>query len=403
MTRMSRARFLAMSAAVILNVSHMTQAGTCTFPSPNSVDCQMTNGARWEFSWQNDAKKGLVLNTVTLTPKLSAPRTLILEQASLAEVLVTYDNTTNPSLNLHHLNTGLPLIALNENVDCPLTTGTSRLNNAGSGPTLLCLKLQPRGYASRGTSQVQGEQLVIFGASAVNGDTYIQQWVFSDDGSIQPMIGVSGQLDTSRDSTATTGWPIGPSGSTRYATNRFHTAYWRLDFALGGQGNDLFQELQTTPLSGGNAYNLVKTDVATENKFTISPDTHRFWLVKDTVISNAANGQKISFEIVPLHTSVHRGTDPLTSADIYVTQGGSNKSCEQFATANPATPGYPDNTPCASSLTQFVNGESITDPVVWVGTTWHQVPRAEDEANVQIHWQGLTLAPRDISSTSPFN
>ncbi len=403
MTRISRARLLTISGAILLSTGSIVKAGTCTFPTPNSVNCQMTNGARWEFSWQNNAKKGLVLNQITLTPKPAAPRTLILEQASLAEVQVTYDNTTNASLNLHHLNTGLPLLALNDNADCPLVTGTSRLKNAGTGPTLLCLQLLPRGYAWRGTGQIQGEQLIIAGASAVAGDTYIHQWVFNDDGSIQPLLGVSGELDPSRNSTAATGWPIGPSGSTRYATNRFHTAFWRLDFALGGQNNDLFQQLQSVSTLGGNAYNQSITDVTTENKFTIAPENHRFWLVKDKVISNIANGQKIAFEIVPLHNSLQRGSGLLTSADIYVTQGGQNNSCEQFASGNPPTPAYLNNTPCAASLPQFLNAEALTDPVVWVGTTWHQIPRAEDEANVQTHWQGITLAPRDMSATSPFN
>ena len=134
----------------------------------------MTNGARWELGWRNDSKKGLILNQITLTPKLNGPRTLILEQAALAQVLVAYDNTVNSSLNLHHLSNGLPLLPLNDNADCPLSAGVNRLKDGGTGPTLLCQTFMPRGYAWRGTGQVQGEQLVLFGASANGGDTYIQ-------------------------------------------------------------------------------------------------------------------------------------------------------------------------------------------------------------------------------------
>ncbi len=194
MTRISRVRFITLAGVILLNLASVAQSGTCTFPTSSSVDCQMTNGARWEFSWQNNAKKGLVLNQITLTPKLNAPRTLILAQASLAEVQVTYDNTVNSSLNLHQLNTGLPLVALNDNADCPLIAGTNRLKDAVTGSTLLCQQLLPRGYAWRGTGQIQGEQLVVFGASSVGGDTYIHQWIFSDDGSIQPMFGAVDSL-----------------------------------------------------------------------------------------------------------------------------------------------------------------------------------------------------------------
>ncbi len=404
MIMMSRKYLIILGFSVLYCLSlGAAYAGSCVFPSPNSLDCTMTNGARWEFNWTNDAKKGIVLNQITLTAKPSAPRTLILNQASLAQVLVSYDNTVNNSANLHYLSNGLPLMQLNDDNDCPSNPGANRLKDNGVGPTLLCQVFMPRGYAWRGTGQIQGEQLVIFGVSAVAGDTYIQQWIFSDDGAILPMLGVSGQIDPAHDSTAGYGWPIGVSGSTRYATNRFHTSYWRLDFALGGQADDMFQQLDYSTDVDGYKRNQSITDITTEGQFNISPEGQRFWIVKDKIISNATNGQKIAFEIVPANTSVHRGTDALTGNDVYITQGGSEKNCEQFASHNPSSPGYPSNTECAEGLPQFLNGESLTDPVAWVGTTWHQVPRAEDEADIQMHWQGVILAPRDLTEVSPFN
>jgi primary-amine oxidase len=379
MKRISQTQVMAFAAAILLTLDNGTAQAAC---APNSVDVSMTNGARWELCWTADTKKGLVLNQITLTPKPLAPATLILGSASLAQVLVAYDNNSG---NQHHVSdAGLPLTPLSP-TDCP---GGTLLGNS-----LVCQMIVPRGYAWRGTGQLQGESLVIFGVSAAGGDTYIHQWVFNDAGTIHAMLGVSGQLDPSRDSTVDTGWPI--SAPTRYATNRFHTAYWRLDFALGGQNNDLFQQLNYTAAPDGYVVNQTITDITSEGQFNISPEAQRFWVVKDKVISNAANGQKIAFQIVPLHTSLHRGGDAFTSGDVYVTQ---NKTCEQFASHNPTA-----NPVCGAGLTQFVSGEPLTDPVVWVGTTWHQVPRAEDEADIQTHWQGVILAPRDLTATSPFN
>jgi primary-amine oxidase len=357
----------------------------------------MTNGARWELCWENDPqnKKGLVLNQVTLTPK-TGPRTLILERAALAQVLVAYDNNTvNQHLvsDANNAGAGLPLKTLSA-ADCP---GGSVL--AGS----LCKMIVPRGYAWRGSGQIQGESLIIFGVSAAaGGGTYIHQWVFDDAGTIHAMLGVSGPLDPSHDpavATATS-WPIGSIASTRYATNRFHTAYWRLDFALGGQADDLFQRLDYTPDSIDNyLINQTITNITLEgnfntlgDKFNISPTAQRFWVVRDANIRNTA-GRNISFQIVPQHTLLHRGRDAFTSFDVYATQ---NKSCEQFASDNPTA-----NPVCGTGLTQFVNNDPITDLVVWVGTTWHQVPRAEDGLNTQTHWQGFFLAPRDLTATSP--
>jgi primary-amine oxidase len=406
MRRISQTWVMAFTAVILLTLANGAAwaALVCAPPSnPNNlvnapIDVPLTNanvnggGARWELCWENDAKKGLVLRQITLTPtpKPGAPRTLILQEASLAQVLVAYDNNSG---NQHHVSdTGLPLTPLTA-ADCP-------------GGTLLggvvCQMVVPRGYAWRGSGQLQGKSLIIFGVSAAaGGGTYIHQWVFSDDGSIHAMLGVSGQLDPSRDSTipTNTGWPISAPTPTRYATNRFHTAYWRLDFALDGQNNDLFQQLEYKADSS-NSYmiNQTITNITSESQFNISPGTQRFWVVKDTATStlNGAAGQKISFQIVPQHTSLQRGSDAFTKGDVYVTQ---NKACEQFASGNPIP--SPNPLGCGVGLPQFVNGEAISDLVVWVGSTWHQVPRAEDESAIQTHWQGFFLAPRDLTATSP--
>jgi primary-amine oxidase len=388
MRRISQTGVMAFAAVILLTLANGPAWATCAQNNPVNVPLTNTNtnpgpgGARWELCWENDAKKGLVLSQITLTPKPGAPRTLILEQASLAQVLVAYDNNSG---NQHHVSdTGLPLTPLSA-ADCP---GGTLLDGS-----LVCQMVVPRGYAWRGSGQLQGKSLIIFGVSAaVGGGTYIHQWVFSDDGSIHAMLGVSGRLDPSRDSTATTGWPI--SAPTRYATNRFHTAYWRLDFALGGQSNDLFQQLDYTADNSGYMINQTITSITSENQFNISPGAQRLWVVKDTAISTPnGSGQNISFQIVPQHTSLHRGSDAFTNSDIYVTQ---SNACEQFASHNTAATGCG-----ADQLTQFVSGETLSDLVVWVGTTWHQVPRAEDESDIQTHWQGFFLAPRDLTATSP--
>ena len=389
MRKISQAGVMAFAAAILLTLANGAARAACAQNNPVNVPLTNTNtnpgpgGARWELCWENDAqRKGLVLSQVTLTPKPGAPRTLILEQASLAQVLVAYDNNSG---NQHLVSdAGLPLTALTA-ADCP-------------GGTLLAARWFARWSchavtpgAARGNSK--GKSLIIFGVSAAaGGGTYIHQWVFSDDGSIHAMLGVSGRLDPSRDSTATTSWPI--SAPTRYATNRFHTAYWRLDFALGGQSNDLFQQLDYTADGSGYMVNQTITNITSESQFNIAPGAQRFWVVKDTAISTPnGTGQNISFQIVPQHTSLHRGSDAFTSSDVYVTQ---NNVCEQLASHNTAAAGCG-----ADQLTQFVNGDALSDLVVWVGTTWHQVPRAEDESAIQTHWQGFFLAPRDLTATSP--
>jgi primary-amine oxidase len=398
MRRISQRRLRAFAAVILLFLGSGTAMAltNCTpTATANTFTCSMTNGARWEFTLESNAIKGLVLKNISLTPKLTAPKTRIIEEASLAQVLLTYDS--GPSQGPQHLlkpdatpPIGLSLLPLSAS-DCPG-------NIIGS---VICQMVLPRGYAWRGNlsgtaaGQIQGENIVIFGVSAAANNTYIQQWVFDDAGTIQPMLGVSGELDPAFDSGIATGWPI--SATTRYATNRFHTAYWRIDFALGDDPatattNDLFQQLDYSPNTTGNIYTQAITNISTEGKFNLSPDAKRFWMVKDTLISHAANGQKIAFEMIPHNTSIHHGSTPFTNYEVYITQ---KKTCEQFASHNPTT------SSCGADLPSFVNAEAINDPVAWVGTTWHQVPRAEDESDIQIHWQGVILAPRDLSATSP--
>ena len=196
----------------------------------------------------------------------------------------------------------------------------------------------PRGYAWRGSGQLQGKSLIIFGVSAAaGGGTYIHQWVFSDDGSIHAMLGVSGRLDSSRDSTVNC-IRVGRSALPRAMRRTVSIPPTGvLTLRLGGQNNDLFQQLDYTADSSGYMINQTITNITSESQFNISPGAQRFWVVKDTAISTPnGSGQNISFQIVPQHTSLHRGSDAFTSGDVYVTQ---SNACEQFASHNTTAAG----------------------------------------------------------------
>lgn len=345
-----------------------------------SIDVTMTIGTRWEMCWDRDAQKGLVLNQISFTPK-GGSRLLILGSAALAQVYVAYDD--NRTKNHYETDAGLALQPLSA-ADCP--GGTLRQDSNGN--SVVCQIVRGRGYAWRGSGQVQGASLIMFAVSSIGSDTYIHQWVFNDDGAIMPMLGVSGRLDPSQTSSTTTGWPLGV-GNTRYQTSRFHTAYWRLNFDIGDAGYDVVEQFDYS--GTGNTRIQTVSTITSETARTISPMAQRFWRVKDTRLTNG-NGHALSYQINLQNTSVQRGTEAFTQNDVVVTD---NRTCEQFASHNSTSGG------CGGDLPSFVNGEPIADAVVWVGTTWHQVPRDEDEPYVPVHWQSITLTPRDLMSTSP--
>ena len=341
-----------------------------------SIDVTMSIGTRWEMCWDRDAQKGLVLNQVSFTPK-SGSRTLVLGSAALAQIYVSYDDNATK----HHYvsDNGLALENLSA-ADCP--GGTLRQDNTGN--SVACQIIRGRGYAWRGTGQVQGQSLIVYAISNIGTDTYIHQWVFNDDGTIMPMLGVSGRLDVNQISNASTGWPLG-AGNLRYATSRFHTAYWRLNFDIGGSANDGVEQFDYS--GSGNTRTQSVSAITSETSRAASPSAQRFWRVKDSQLTNS-NGHNLSYQInlqEAFRASAQSGSEGFTQNDVYVTN---NKACEQFASHNPTAGG------CGGDTPGFVNGESLSDVVMWVGTTWHQMPRDEDERYVPVHWQSVTLTAR---------
>ncbi len=356
-------------------------------PSPNNTYAEdfvcatgqpivmtMTIGSRWGLCWMHDPATGLVLNQISFAPN-NGEMTLILGSAALAQVVVAYDD----GLTQRHVLSegGLPLSALTT-ADCPQGT----LLRDAAGAVVACQSLQPRGYAWRGTDQVQGQRFALFGVSRAGGDTWTHQWVFDDDGAMHPMLGVSGQREAMRLSKD---------------NNRSITAYWRLNFDIGGSANDAVEQFDYVADSA-NPITRTQTSVqfTRETSSTLSPAVQRFWRIKDTKMTNSA-GRNISYQIVPQLTSVYRSSAGFTRSDVFVTN---HKACEQFASHNPATAGG-----CATQVSDFVNGEALDDPtsdvVVWYGATRHLVLAKEDELLVRNHWQGFTLLPRDFMNTSP--
>jgi primary-amine oxidase len=337
-----------------------------------SIDVTMSLGSRWEMCWERRDAEGLVLNQITYTPRANGSRTLVLGSAALAQIYAAYDNNGPQHYFVTDVGLGLTMNALTS-AECP----GGALRQDGNGQSVVCQQVRARGYAWRGTGQVQGQSLIVFAASTAGNETYIQQWVFDDDGTIRPMLGVSGRLDLNQLSGPATGWAVG-SGNTRYATSRFHSAYWRLNFDLGGSGDDVLEQFDYS--GNGNTRTQSVTTIASETSRAISPSAQRFWRIKDTQIKNS-NNHNISYDIVPQHTSVQRSSQAFTNNDLYVTTA---KACEQFSARNPT------NTGCAAQVNEFADGEALSDAVVWFGTSWHHVPR-----------QGLVLSPRDLVSTSP--
>jgi primary-amine oxidase len=73
------------------------------------------------------------------------------------------------------------------------------------------------------------------------------------------------------------------------------------------------------------------------------------------------------------------------------------KKCEQFASNNIRNCG----TGGGKSVDKWVNGQTLKNPVAWVNVGFHHIARDEDQQPMPVHWQGFSIAPRDVTAMNP--
>ena len=335
--------------------------------------------------WERRALEGIVLHDVTYTP-LGGTATEVLHEVSLAQIHVPYDNNAARFHDVTDFGLGNNLEELTA-AECP----GGEVLSAGF-ESVACLQVLPTGYSYKAyDAQAQGSTLNLFSVSAIGAYNYIVQWSFDDDGVIRPAVGATGRLQMYGGTTAT-GWPV---GGDRVAVAHMHNFYWRLDFDLAGTAvNDRVQELASTPSADRQTYTTSRSPILTEAARRVQPRTFRSWRVLDTATTNA-DGHRISYELLPSTDHVFRGPgyEPFTHNELYAT---SYVGCERFASHNPTLGA------CGGDLSDFVDGQTLSrDLVLWYGTSFHHLPRDEDEDLMDAHWSGFSLVPRDLTATYP--
>ncbi|GHJ23722.1 hypothetical protein [Streptomyces albus] len=111
---------------------------------------------------------------------------------------------------------------------------------------------------------------------------YINQWNFSDDGTITPKAGATGNLSPSDyDASDDQGWPVG-NGSKSRATSHHHNIFWRLDFAADGAGDATVEQFDTHRSGSGGpdrtpAYRTTRRQLTKEAAGNAGPAGYRWW------------------------------------------------------------------------------------------------------------------------------
>jgi primary-amine oxidase len=390
------ARLLAAGTAVLLATGLLSAMPGTANAAPGEdcsgayrIDKKLPNGARWTMCWQVRNSMGLVLENVSYTPRGGAAHR-VLSSAALAQIHVPYDGGLTEFNDLGAFGMGTVNLTAK---DCP--NGELR---AQKGANLLCIQTLPRGYAYKKSDfddngntidkQLQGNELVLFTATPVGWYTYINQWRFSDDGSVTPEVGATGSLSPGNFTNAVSGWPVG-RGRTKFSESHSHNVFWRLDFDVEGTANNVVQQFDVAG-SGGLKRTMKISNLPRETSVERTP--MRFWRVVNAHVKNT-DQHPVSWEVDVRDTDQYRGDHAhgYTLHDVFATQ---YHACEQLVADN-------DDGRCESSVDKFVNAESLTDPVMWVQVGFHHVPRDEDEDPMPIHWQGFKIVPRDVTAKSP--
>ncbi|MEU2617027.1 copper amine oxidase [Streptomyces sp. NPDC007157] len=369
------------------------------------IEQKLSTGTTWRMCWRYDSKAGLVLEHISYQPKGESAPIKVLSSARLGQIDVPYDDGSVEYDDLTGFGFAQGLVPL-DSAECPGgTIKTVKVPDAWdpAHPNVngLCTTTRSRGHAYRMQAdtgnkvyQAQGKDLLVYTVNKVGWYEYMTEWRFQDDGTINMNIGATGSLSPGDyDAGDGRGWPIG-KGAHAYATSHSHNVFWKLDFDLDGSSKsriEQYDSVVSAPAHGQEAPSNKTTRTDVTKELAGDYKNMRWWRVVSTAGKNK-DGHARSYEIVPGASNKYLGHG-FTKHDVYFTQ---YDKCELFASNNPGCAnGHP------KTVDQWVNGQTLTNPVVWVNVGFHHIARDEDQQPMPVHWQGFSIAPRDVTAMNP--
>ncbi|MDI6099289.1 primary-amine oxidase [Actinoplanes sp. NEAU-A12] len=369
--------------------------------SPEStVKETLPNGTTWQMCWRMDRESGLVLEQLAVSSTRYPEPVQVLDSITLAQLNVPYDNGATEYNDITQFGFGGGYLQTLGGEDCK--DGSVRAGSDGSPDAahreVLCVKAEASGLAYRladGSNgqplAKQGHDLVLSSVSKVGWYEYVSEYRLHDDGQISARLGATGDLSPFNNTDPDKGWPIG-SGNTGYNSNHYHSAFWRVDTNIGGQGGEKVEQYDTKLNGQGSGSALLKTTrKAISKEASLTTANRRWWRVMSESSKNK-DGHNRSLELDLGVNDVYEA-HPETTPDVTFTE---NKACERFATDNLD----PQCTGGKTILDYARNKETLTDPVMWVRVGFHHVPRDEDQSPMPVHWQGFDLIPRDFTENN---
>ena len=374
---------------------------------------ELSSGSTWTMCWRIDSDRGLVLEDVHYVPA-GREAVQVLAELSIGQLEVPYDtglrNTediTTQGFGGLQMMTLTPTECLGERLETYVPKiGDGSLGGGGEQRPVLCQEVVDGGIAYRssdgaGTEVARRTDLRLATISKVGWYEYVSQYTFGSDGTIRSDLGATGDLSPEDygDDPAH-GWPVGP-GDTDYATSHSHNAVWRVHWALGGRGGQVVEQYDAAPTGEQGPRSPVVEGGLTRipREGTAEAADRRWWRVVNPDVRND-DGHKISYQVelgatTPFElTQDHHHEDGGDDGDGagYAVAFTEADDCQLFATAN-------KEGTCGSGVLDFAQDEAeLSDVVSWVAVGFHHVARDEDQSPMEMHWQGFTLTPRDLTA-----
>ncbi|GID93382.1 primary-amine oxidase [Amorphoplanes digitatis] len=388
------------AATVATGVPSAAAAAPAPAPcaAPNMVKETLPNGTTWQMCWRMHDKAGLILDKVFISGKRDPQPVQVLESIRLAQLNVPYDSGDTEYNDLTSFGFGGWSLQTLTGDDCK--GGSARVGSDGSEDPerrkVLCVSAEQAGLAYRSADDdpvlsKAGQDLVLRAISKVGWYEYVTEYRFHDDGQISARLGATGDLAPGEYLNADRGWPIG-KGARDFAAMHYHSAFWRVDFNIGGKGGEQVEQFDTKlDGQGGATAKLKTTRTAIAKEGTFNKVNQRWWRVVSPKSKNE-DGHKRSYELATGADDRYEG-HPETKPDVTFTE---KNLCEKWASDNAQDPECPAGN---RTIIDFAKDKAtLTDPVMWVRVGFHHVPRDEDQSPMPLHWQGFDLLPRDFTA-----
>lgn len=362
--------------------------GNPSCPAGQRINSTLSSGSSWSICWEARDKEGVVLSDIRYQAPGQTSRR-VLGEISLSQIQRNYDD-------------GSPVRFL---VTSNGLGGNNFISLTGSecggqlhysaGKPVLCESKKDAGFIYKnGTSTaVSGVDLSLLSASQIGNYSYTVEWVFKENGTIQPKVGLSGSLDEVG-TNPSFGWPIQQNG--QVGIGFVDNYFWRMDFDLGNSSNnDIVEQITSSLNSNRTTRSKSISTISSETGRNFSPEVKRFWRVRD---GSETNGfAPISYELVMLnydHQASGANNEVWMTKDIYFTK---YKACERFGADNSTVNG------CGWGVNSYTNSEGINsgDVVLWNRLSYHHLPRDEDDNVIGMRWNSFKLLPRDWHSVNP--